>query len=384
MKIVCSSNMPFAKEAFGTLGETVILQERKITASDVRDADILAIRSTTKVDKELLDGSRVRFIGTATIGFNHMDIDYIQSRGIKWCAAAGCNANSVAEYFVAAMLTLSGKSGVELDGATVGVVGVGNVGRLVCERAASLGMKVLRNDPPRARAEGTTGFVTLEQIRAQSDIITTHVPLAKDGPDRTFHMIDADFLSGLKPGCVLMNASRGPVVDTHALMNAIAGRKIGHCVLDVWEGEPEYKMELLDVIDIGTPHIAGHSFEGKAMGTVAVYRQACRFLGVEPSWNHEPLMPPTNVPVIEADASGKSDVQILREIVRRIYDIERDDSALRKGNTPDPQARAGNFDSIRKNYPVRREFRFTTVIIRNAAKRLIEKIISLGFKVQPV
>ena len=391
MKIICATNMPFALEAFSTLGEARILEGRDISAADVRDAGILALRSTTQVNRALLEGSQVRFVGTATIGTDHLDLAYFQEAGIHWCFAPGCNANSVSEYITAALLALGERHGITLEGKTIGVIGVGNVGSRVVTKARALGMRVLMNDPPRERAEyGVQGsgfrgenleseFVSLDRILAESDIITVHVPLTKDGPDKTFHLADGDFFSRARKGLIFLNAARGAVVDTPALLKALDLGQVGHVVLDTWEGEPKYRADMLARVDIGTPHIAGHSFEGKVMGTVMVYREACRFLGVPATWSHEPLMPPALVPRVEVDAAGRTDEAVLREVVRKLYDIEADDRRLRDTAVMDDVLRAKAFDRLRKDYPERREFQYTTVRLKQTSPRLRAKFDGLGF-----
>lgn len=380
MKIVCDHNMPMAKEAFATLGDVTVLDGRSITPADVADAEILAIRSTTKVHRALLDGSRVRFVGTATIGTDHMDIPHLEERGIRWCSAAGCNANSVSEYLVSALLHLACRHGFELRGRTIGIVGVGNVGRRVAAKAEALGMRALLNDPPRRRAEDTAGeiFVPLARLAAESDIVTFHVPLTKSGVDRTVGMADSAFLASLKPGCILINAARGPVLEGEALLAALASRRVAHAVLDTWEGEPGFRSDLLAAVDIGTPHIAGHSYEGKVMGTVMVYREACAFLGVSPAWSHEPAMPAPPVPRLRCDAAGRPERESLWEIVRAVYDVREDDRLLRAA-PPDPAERARYFDKLRKDYPVRREFTCTTVELQGATADLARTVTGIGF-----
>lgn len=383
MKIVCTTNMPFAKEAFGTLGDTVILPERTLKASDVRDADVLAVRSTTRVDHALIEGSRVRFVGTATIGFDHMDIPYLESRGIKWCAAPGCNANSVAEYLVAALLLLCKRHSIALKDLTLGIIGVGNVGTRVAEKAAALGMRTLLNDPPRQRMASpgiAKSFTGLDRVLAESDIVTLHVPLTDEGQDRTLHMAGREFFGKMKKGAVFFNCARGRVVDNEALMEALGRGTVAHAVLDTWDPEPSFPADLLGRVDIGTPHIAGHSFEGKAWGTAIVYREACRFLGTAPSWSPEGMLPPPPVPEADLDAGGKTDEAALHEVVRRIYDIEEDDRMLRSGAAGDAAQRAAHFDGLRRHYRERREFRFTRINLKNAAPSLASTLISLGFR----
>lgn len=391
MKIICATNMPLASEAFSTLGETTVLEGRSIAASDVRDADLLALRSTTQVNRALLEGSRVRFVGTATIGTDHLDLDYLERAGIRWCFAPGCNANSVSEYITAALLTLGERHGFELEGKTLGIIGVGNVGSRVVEKALALGMKVLMNDPPRerfAREGGTgpshlrpvSGFIPLDRLLSEADVITVHVPLTKAGPDKTLHLAGETFFNKARKGVIFVNAARGAVVDTPALLKALASGRVSHAVLDTWEGEPACRLDMMSRADIGTPHIAGHSFEGRVMGTVMVYREACRFLGVPASWSHEPLMPPALVSRIEVNASGRADQVILREIVRQVYDIEADDRRFRSIMLEDEKARSGLFDRLRKEYPMRREFRYTTVSLKNGSEVLKQKCAMLGFQ----
>jgi erythronate-4-phosphate dehydrogenase len=390
-KIICATNMPFAGEAFSTLGSVRILEGRDISAADVREAEILALRSTTKVDRALLEGSQVRFVGTATIGTDHLDLDYFDQAGIRWCFAPGCNANSVSEYITAALLCLGQRQGITLEGLTIGVIGVGNVGSRVVRKARALGMRVLMNDPPRERAETGGGaaavrpdfergpFVPLDRILAEADVITVHVPLTKDGPDKTVHLADESFFRKARKGCLFLNAARGAIVDTGALLKALEAGWVSHVVLDTWEGEPRFRRDMQARVDIGTPHIAGHSFEGKVMGTVMVYREACRFLGIEPTWSHESLMPAPLVPEIRVEVKGRPDEAVLWEIVRRVYDIEADDRRLREAGVPDDQQRAKHFDRLRRDYPERREFQYTTIIAPDASPALRGKLGALGF-----
>jgi len=343
----------------------------------------------------------VKFVGTATIGTDHLDRAYLDKRGIPWCSAAGCNANSVSEYFTAALLCLAERHGFSLEGKTLGVIGVGNVGSRIVQKARAIGMQVLPNDPPRQRAgetpEGSgrgssendnpagactavNPFFSLDEVLARSDVLTCHVPLTRKGPDATYHLADEALFAQLKPGVVFLNSARGAVVDTDALLRAIAGHGIAHTVIDTWEGEPNYRTDLLSRVDIGTPHIAGHSFEGKYIGTLMVYREACRFLGVEPTWTPDALLPPPTVPELAIDAAGRSDEAVLRELVRAVYDIEADDRRFRNTSLMAKVERTEQFDHLRKNYPIRREFRFTRVILRNGTPGLLGKVKGLGFQ----
>lgn len=381
MKTVCSSNMPFALEAFSTLGEVQVVEERGACPEDVRDADILAIRSTTQVNRDLLEGSAVKFVGTATIGTDHLDIPYLEERGIRWCSAAGCNANSVSEYFVAALLCLAKRHGFTFRRKKVGVIGVGNVGSLVVEKAEALGMKVLQSDPPKFDETGDARYLPLAEVLPYADIVTLHVPFTRGGKYPTSCMAGSAFFSRLKKGCIFVNASRGDVVDTDALLAAMNKKRVSHAVIDTWDGEPAFRKDLLDRVDIGTPHIAGHSLEGKVMGTVMVYQAACRFLNVAPQWDLSDFLPPSTIGEIFAYARGRRNEDVLADLVRMIYDIEADDEALRRGADGDDMARAQHFDSLRRNYAVRREFRFTKVALNGATRTLLKKVKALGFAV---
>jgi erythronate-4-phosphate dehydrogenase len=403
MRIVCATNMPFAEEAFSTLGEVTVLEGRTITARDIKDAEILAIRSTTRVDRSLLEGSRVRFVGTATIGTDHMDLAYFERAGLAWCYAPGCNANSVSEYVVAALLCLGQRHGLRLEGKTMGVVGVGNVGSRVVQKARALGMRALLNDPPRERQErggrqseikepGTEfsgrleggPFVPLDEVLKEADIITLHVPLTEAGPDATLHMADAVFFRSARRGVIFLDAARGAVVDSDALLTAMDQGLVGHAVLDTWEHEPQFRRDALSRVDIGTPHIAGHSFEGKVIGTVMVYQAACRFLGVNPAWSPGVLMPSSPVRRSNADGLGRSDEEVLWEVVRQVYDITADDRRMRAANAADDVVRGEAFDRLRREYPDRREFPCTEVTLRNASCGLAFKLERLGFRVRRV
>ena len=379
MKIVCDKNMPYAAEAFGTLGEVFQKGGRQIAPADVCDAAALITRSTTRVNRDLLEESAVRFYGSGVIGTDHIDIPYLESRGIAWSAAPGCNAESVANYVTAALLWLGGRHGLTLEGKTLGVIGVGNVGRRVCTHARALGLRVLANDPPRQRnpedREAQT-FVGLDRILADADIVTCHVPLTKSGPDATYHLLTEAQFARMKPGVIFVNAARGPVIETDALL-AVLGARVSHAVVDCWEGEPTYRSDLLARADIATPHIAGHSYEGKVNGTAIVYRKACAFFGAEASYPFALPIPP--VPLWQADAAGQSDEDVLRKLVLSVYDIEADSRRLKTSCVSDATARAAAFDAQRGDYPMRREFASTRVELAHASGKLLAKLRGLGF-----
>ncbi len=379
MKFVCAESVLFAREAFRTLGEVDVLPDRKINARYVADVDALVVRSKTPVGPELLEGSRVSFVGTATAGYDHMDTAWLESKGIAWMAATGCNANSVAEYIMAALLCLANRYGWRLEGLTLGVVGVGQVGRRVVRKAESMGMCVLQNDPPRRQAEGAPELIELEELLPQSDVVTLHVPLTESGPFATRRMADARFFERMKPGASFFNASRGEVVDEDDLLLALESGHVAHAVLDVWNNEPHWNARLAAQSDIITPHIAGYSFDGKLAGTEMVYRHACRFFEVEPSWNPAPLCPTPPLPELVFDPTGLTKEEALWGIVRQVYDIESDDRALRSGGDSEAE-RAERFECLRKNYPDRREFMNTLVRLTTPCPALRQKLLGVGFR----
>lgn len=372
MNIVADPNIPFVREAFGSLGPIQLVPGRQMTAAHVRDADLLLVRSVTKVDAAMLDGSKVKFVATATIGTDHIDTAYLADRKIGFASAAGSNANSVAEYVVAAMLELAHRKGFRLRDKKLGIVGVGNIGKILVRYAEALGMRVLQNDPPRQRAEGGTQFVSLEEVLALADIITLHVPLTKSGPDKTLHLFDNATLSRLTRKPILINSARGAAVDNRALLIAVESGQLGGAVLDVWENEPNIMLDLLARVDLATPHIAGYSFDGKVNGTTMIYQAACAHFGITATWSPAPLMPKPAVPRLEVNAAGREDEDVLREIVRVVYDITVDDDALRKSPS--------SFDKLRAEYPVRREFANTRLCLSGSARSLRQTTATLGFE----
>lgn len=379
LKIVADENIPFVREACATLGEVSLVAGRAVTRETLRDADLFFCRSVTKINRALLEGTGVRFVGTATIGFDHVDLDYLRQAGIAFASAPGSNANSVAEYIVAALLVLARRGGFTLEGRTIGVVGVGNVGSRVVKKAQALGMRVLQNDPPLARKTGEERFLPIDAL-FEADFITLHVPLTREGQDATYHMVDARFLARMKPLAYLLNTSRGPVVEESALKAALRERRIAGAVLDVWETEPAFAPELLALADIGTPHIAGYSFDGKVAATEMIYRAACEFLGIRPTWDPAAIMPPPGHPSLELICAGRPDEDVVREAVLTVYDIEADDRALRQ-SPASPAERAAHFDHLRKVYPERREFQNTTLILHGASQMLRDKLEGIGFLV---
>ena len=377
MKIVADANIPSAEEAFGNLGEIKLIPGRSIGPDHVRDADLLLVRSVTPVGAQLLDGSRVRFVGSATIGVDHVDLPYLRERRIAFAYAPGSNANSVAEYVITAIVALSH---TPLARRSLGIIGLGRIGTLVQAKAEALGMSVLANDPPLERA-GQSGFVPLDELLGTSDIVTCHVPLTLDGTDPTFHLLDARTLSQLRPDAMVINTSRGPVVDNPDLLSALQRGRLAGAVLDVWEGEPLPDARLIKAAAIATPHIAGYSVDGKITGTRMLYEAACAFFKCPDQWR----------PI----AVGRRDVSvhieptrtfedIVESLVLHAYNIRRDDAALKAiVGLPAPQ-RGAAFDRLRATYPARYEFENTSVFVPESHHNLRRVLSAVGFSVRLV
>ncbi|MGA2172882.1 MAG: 4-phosphoerythronate dehydrogenase [Sedimentisphaerales bacterium] len=380
MKIIADENIPFVKDCFASIGDVHTFSGRHITPNTIADADILLVRSITPVNEKLLADSPVKFVATATIGFEHVDVDYLKGRNIGFASAPGSNANSVADYIVAALLSVGKKHKITLKGKSIGVVGVGNVGSKVAKNCAALAMTVKLNDPPLSRQTGDAKYQPLDEL-FDCDFITLHTPLTREGQDKTYHLTDEKFFASLKPGCVFINTSRGAVHDTKALKTAIQNKKLGAVILDVWENEPKIDCELLRLVDISTPHIAGYSFDGKIAGMIMIYNAACGHFGLKPKYKTGDFLPPPTVPQITIDKISPDLQAILHDTVQQVYCINRDDFNTREIATVEQEKRGKFFDDLRKNYPVRREFQNTTVILKQPCPALAETFRGIGFNV---
>jgi len=376
MKIIADENIPCVQQAFSTLGEVTLLPGRQMRASDVHAADVLLVRSVTQVGRDLLEGSQVCFVGSATIGFDHVDRDYLQRQAIGFATAPGSNATSAAEYIVSVILALAERDGFEPADKRVGIIGCGNVGSRVLKKLTALGMRCLVNDPPLQAQGGHDGFVGLDDI-LQADIITLQVPLTQTGAHPTFHLVDAAFLGKLAPGSVLINAARGAVVDNTVLDRLLGVRDDLTVVLDVWEGEPAINAALLEKVALGTPHIAGYSLDGKLRGTEMIYRAACEYFGIgSQGWSAGDALP---APC--ALQLGDTGQDALRTAVFQTYDVRRDDRRLRRIAALDADEYPVYFDRLRKEYPVRREFQETPVISNGTGRTALSKLRSIGFNI---
>ena len=349
MKVICDSDIPFLKGALEPHCEVVYARGSEISRDMVKDADALVIRTRTKCDANLLEGSKVRFIATATIGYDHIDTRWCESHGITWTNAPGCNSWSVQQYIGSLLVTMARQFGFSFREKTLGVVGVGNVGSKVARLAALLGFRVLLCDPPRARREGSGSFVSIDDIISRSDIITLHVPLIRDGEDATFHMFDSSRLASMNRNQILINSSRGEVVDGAALKNALSRKNILAASLDVWENEPQIDPELLSLLFTGTPHIAGYSIDGKATGTTMSVQALGKFFDLPcKDWEVTEVPPSLQPTEFSIDVTGKTPQEVLADAILHTYDIKNDDAALRTD--------VASFEKQRSHYPVRREF----------------------------
>jgi len=375
MKIIIDDKIPYIQGAFEGVAEVIYLAGSKTTPEVVKDADALVTRTRTICDEKHLAGSSVKFIATATIGYDHIDTEYCDAAGIEWTNAPGCNSKSVEQYIASTLMVLAERKNLQLKDLCIGVVGVGNVGSKVARVCNLIGMKVLLNDPPRECAEGSAEFVSLNQVMNEADIITLHVPLEMKGKDATFHLGNEQFFSGLKKKPVLINSCRGEVVKTNAVKVALKSNQISGFVCDCWENEPDIDLELLDLTEIATPHIAGYSKDGKAIGTQMSVHAISQFFGLGlDNWQPSGVEQPAN-PIFEMDGAGLNEQEVISKAILHTYDIRNDDSTFRK-NTE-------KFEQLRGDYPVRREFPAFTIEAKNVETETLEVLKKLGFAVIP-
>ena len=379
MKIVADENIPLVNECFGDLGEIVRLPGRAMRQADLQGADVLLVRSVTEVNEQLLRDTPVRFVGTCTIGVDHLDTDYLDGSGIGWSSAPGCNANSVVEYVYAALAHL----GADWVGKTVGIVGCGNVGGELYRRLRGQGVACRVYDPFLAPSQ-VTDLTSLETVLA-SDVVCLHTPLTRTGDFPSHHLIGAEQLRRLKPGAILLNAGRGPVIDNQALLAHLDRGADLRVVLDVWEPEPDISRPLLAKVALGTPHIAGYSYDGKMQGTFMIYEALCRHLGISQDKDLVSLKPPVADPqrALSAQALEEGGVWAsIQALIPQVYAIAEDDRRLRElAARADKGAEAfgPGFDRLRKEYPRRREFSNYRVTGSEGAETS-ERLQALGFQ----
>ncbi len=366
MKIYADDNMPLACEFFRDLGEVQLFSGRQVQAADLADADILLVRSVTKVNAALLQANRrLQFVGTATIGTDHLDLNALQQRGIPHTNAPGCNAQSVVEYVLSCLFLLAEQQGKPLAQYSVGVVGVGQIGKRLVAALQALGVTVWQHDPLRA-GEADFPHTELDALLSAVDVVSLHVPLVRTGAHPTFHLLNAERLAALPASTALINACRGEVVDNQALLAMARAGVHRPLFLDVWEGEPQIESQLLPYCEIATAHIAGHSVEGKARGTEMLYQAVCQQLGIAPSFTLAQFLPAGAVDKLQISPNFRlSDVQ---NLCRMLYDVRRDDALLRR------HLLTHGFDWLRKTYPPRREF--SSVCLQG---QVPDYLIRLGF-----
>ena len=388
MKIVIDEKIPFIRGAFERWADVIYAPGRNIDASMVSDADALIVRTRTRCNAALLEGSRVRIVASATIGFDHIDTVWLEQNGIKWVNAPGCNSGSVMQYITSLLFFLAKKHSFDPGSMTLGIVGAGNVGSKVARAASAIGMRVLLNDPPRQRREegtesqlpksnsgvrrGGTKFHSLKTLLTDCDIITLHVPLTREGEDKTFHLIDREILSQLDRQKIIINSSRGEVVDNLALREALKSGRLRGAALDVWEGEPAADPQLIDLADIATPHIAGYSVDGKANATISSVRVVADELGL-PMHDWAPAeLPQPAMPLIDLTGKGgAAPVEMVAQAVKHTYPVEEDDLLFRNHRE--------NFEYLRDNYRIRREFSSYRVRTNDPETERILK--ELGFQI---
>lgn len=340
IRIVADRNVPFLEGVFEPYADMVYIDGKAISSEDVRDADAMIIRTRTRCNEALLEGSRVSMIATATIGTDHIDFGYCNSHGIEVHNAEGCNAGGVMQYVFSALYGTASRKAVKLDDATIGIIGVGNVGKRIEHMALHLGFNVLRCDPPRAEKEGPEGFCSLDYLLANSQVVTMHTPL----DETTRKMADTHFFSMMRPGAFFINASRGEVVDENALMEAIP--KLGPVIIDTWNNEPDINKKLLEMVDIATPHIAGYSYQGKQNGTASAVQAVARHFGMKELYG---FYPATDVPEhepVRLDLRGMNQGEVT-SVLQYNYPIFTDDFMFRM--------QPGQFERLRSEYKYRRE-----------------------------
>ncbi len=373
MRTLADSRVSYASEAYSQFGEVTLFQ-LPLDLALTRDVDLLIMRSDLKIDAELLSICRPRFIGCPTVGTDHVDFDYLNREEIAFAHAPGCNSDAVRDYLMATILLLAVRQGLRLSAMTLGVVGVGRIGSRVAGAASALGMKVLLNDPPRARLEPGFESLPLDDLM-DVDVLTLHVPLNPEGQDRTLHLFDEDRLGRIQTGTILINSCRGPVVDNAALVSELEKGRL-QAVLDVWEHEPKIDIELLQRVQIGTAHVAGQTLEARARGACTVFRSCCRHLGVEPAWS-APKLPQPGTMRFPAGATELEEQ--LYDLVGQAYDIEEDDRMLRVLANFTEAQRIERFHQLRRT-SVHHEFSSFGVDLPDESP-LVHACRSLGFQI---
>lgn len=368
MKIVVDENMPLAEALFAEFGEVVRVPGRTLTAAQLTDADVLLVRSITKVNASLLSqANKLKFVGTATIGTDHVDKTYLTENAIPFFSAPGCNKVSVGEYVISALLVMAEKYQFSLSGLSLGIIGAGNTGTAVAERAAALGVVVKLCDPPKQQSGDQQKFVTYDEALT-CDLVSFHVPLSRHGEHATFHLLDERRIQALRPEQILINACRGEVWDNQAMLVRQQSALPLRLVMDVWENEPNVLQTLVPYTEIATPHIAGYSLEGKYRGTYMLYEAFCQHFGYEIKKQLQPMLPVADINTLSLSADVTE--CILKKLIHLVYDVRRDDAIFRH-----KIVQLGSFDDMRKKYPERREW--SSLMI--SAEKNNDILVQLGF-----
>ncbi|MBL7002956.1 MAG: 4-phosphoerythronate dehydrogenase [Gammaproteobacteria bacterium] len=375
MLILADENIPFSKEAFGHIGQVETFNGRALQNEDLKNANILLVRSITKVNESLLKDTPVQFVGSATIGFDHIDLNYLQKHNITFSRAPGCNAISAAEYVVSSLLILAKLKGFNLQDKTVGVIGCGNVGSRVIKRLEVLGVQCLPHDPPLQEETGDTKYVNRDTVLG-ADIISMHVPLITSGKHPTLHLANKAFFEKLSNNGIFINTSRGDVVVENELLYKLKTQPTFNAILDVWENEPNIDPELLTLASIASPHIAGYSLDGKVRGTEMIYHALCKDLNIAPQWKALDGLPKPGL-LSMSFSENIDNADLLYQAVTSCYDSRDDDSLLRQ--TVIDKKQGLSFDGLRKNYRARREFSCLQINLANDKVEISQQLSQLGF-----
>ncbi len=380
MRILADENIPLVHDMLSPCGEVVTIHGREISTASLKGFDALLVRSITKVNADLLTGSKIRFVGTATAGTDHIDKKWLYENEISFADATGSNANSVAEYVIALILKFCVEKGISAAGKSVGIIGIGNIGSRVALMASALGMKILLNDPPLADIGIDGDWKKLDELY-QCDFLTIHVPLTKEGPYRTRHLFSAENMALLKSDLFFINAARGDIVNNADLLAALNSGKLKYSALDVWENEPRISIPLLEKVYHATPHIAGYSFDAKINGTIMLYKALKEHFEIKSALNPESFRPTVVSPEIRFDNTSLSHEESLLKITNSAHNFNKDTinmQMMRLETTPADQGRI--FDKLRKEYPIRREFSNYSVRLIKSDSALTLKLNALGFR----
>lgn len=372
-QIIIDDAVPYAQEIFGHLGEVRLVPGREITAATVKNAQALIVRSRTQVNQQLLEDSSVKFVGSTVVGLDHLDQDYLAEQNTHLYTAQGCNARSVAQFVITALFQLAQEQGFNLQEKTLGIIGVGNVGRLVKDYAKKLNIKVLLNDPPRKDAEKLAEFIELDELVQNSDIITLHTPLTPLPPYPTSNLISSDKLKLIKDNAIIINAARGGIIDETSWASKITQANI----IDCWDNEPFINENLYKTAHWATPHIAGHSFEAKLNGSLMVYKELCKFLDTPELATYEKDLPPLPACLISPTTNAWQEA--ITEVLVQAYDLNNDHQAI-SGATLD--ITHNKFEDYRRNYPIRREWQMHS-LPKTHNSAIDSTLAQLGFNLMP-